>query len=118
MRYQQFASHAYCGAEGPVSKMAPQDEKAFCVPCFDVSRSVITAQCEFRARFKKKTHPTRIMYFFKPCTKLTLHCNHRSGAHRKPFRTTTPSWKLVPRPRSKHDKLGEFPLLAVCVVAV
>jgi hypothetical protein len=29
MRYQQFASHAYCGAAGPVSKMASQQEKAF-----------------------------------------------------------------------------------------
>ena len=28
MRYQQFASHAYCGAAGPVSKMASQQEKA------------------------------------------------------------------------------------------
>ena len=26
MRYQQFASHAYCGAAGPVSKMASQEE--------------------------------------------------------------------------------------------
>ena len=31
MRYQQFASHAYCGAAGPVSKMASQEEKAFFV---------------------------------------------------------------------------------------
>ena len=31
MRYQQFAFHAYCGAAGSVSKMAPQQEKAFCV---------------------------------------------------------------------------------------
>ena len=31
MRYQQFASHAYCSAAGPVSKMASQQEKAFCV---------------------------------------------------------------------------------------
>jgi hypothetical protein len=31
MRYQQFASHAYCEAGGPVSKMASQHEKAFCV---------------------------------------------------------------------------------------
>jgi hypothetical protein len=28
---QQFASHAYCVAAGPVSKMALQQEKAFCV---------------------------------------------------------------------------------------
>jgi len=53
MRYQQFASHAYCGAAGPVSKMASQQEKAFCVLRFDVSRSVITVQREFRARFRK-----------------------------------------------------------------
>ena len=42
MRYQQFAFHAYCGAAGSVSKMAPQQEKAFCVLRFEVSRSVIT----------------------------------------------------------------------------
>ena len=29
---------------GPVSKMASQQEKAFCVPRFEVSRSVITVQ--------------------------------------------------------------------------
>jgi len=39
--------------EGPVSKIALQQEKAFCVLCFEVSRSVITVQCEFRARFRK-----------------------------------------------------------------
>jgi hypothetical protein len=39
MRYQQFASHAYCGAAGPVSKMASLQEKAFCVLRFEVSRS-------------------------------------------------------------------------------
>jgi hypothetical protein len=31
MRYQQFTSHAYCVAAGPVSKMALQQEKVFCV---------------------------------------------------------------------------------------
>ena len=53
MRYQQFASHAYCEAAGPVSKMASQQGKAFCVLRFEVSRSVITVQREFRARFRK-----------------------------------------------------------------
>jgi len=43
MLYQQFASHAYCGA----------------------------------VRFRKDA-PARCV-FSKPCTKLTLHCNHRSG---------------------------------------
>jgi len=52
MRYQQFASHAYCGAAGPVSKMATQKAKALCVLCFEVSRSVITVQRGFRARFR------------------------------------------------------------------
>ena len=41
MRYQQFAFYAYCGAAGPVYKMAPQQEKAFCVLHFEVSRPVI-----------------------------------------------------------------------------
>jgi hypothetical protein len=49
MCYQQFASHAYYGAAGLVSKMASQQEKA----CATSSS--------------------------KPCTKLTLHCDHRSG---------------------------------------
>jgi len=53
IRYQEFASHAYCGAAGPVSKMASQQEKAFCVLRFEVSRSVITVQRELRARFRK-----------------------------------------------------------------
>jgi hypothetical protein len=50
--YQQFASHAYCGAAEPVSKMASQQEKAFCVLSFEVFRSVITVQREFCARFR------------------------------------------------------------------
>ena len=53
MRYQQFTSHAYYRATGPASKMALQQEKAFCVLCFEVSRSVITVQREFRAWFRK-----------------------------------------------------------------
>jgi hypothetical protein len=53
MLYQQFAPHAYCGAAGPVSKMALQQQKAFCVLRFEVSRSVITVQLEFHVRFKK-----------------------------------------------------------------
>ena len=77
MRYQQFASHGYCGAAEPVSRMASQQEKAWCV-------------------------------FSKPCTKLTLQWSQiwtpQNGAHRKPFPAATPSWKLAPRPRSKHEK--------------
>jgi protein involved in ribonucleotide reduction len=44
-------SHAYCRAAGPVSKMAPQQEKAFRVLRFEVSGSVVTVQREFRVRF-------------------------------------------------------------------
>jgi hypothetical protein len=53
MRYQQFASLTYHGAAGPVSKMASQQVKAFCVLIFYVYRYMITEQREFRARFKK-----------------------------------------------------------------
>ena len=60
------------GAAGLVSKMASQQEKAFCVLGFEVSRSVITVQREFRARFRKDAP----CVFSKPCTKLTLYCNH------------------------------------------
>ena len=49
MRYQQFASHAYCGAAVSVYKMVSQQENAFCVRRFEVSRSVITVQREFLA---------------------------------------------------------------------
>ena len=28
----------------------------------------------------------------------------QNGAHRKPFPAATPSWKLAPRPRIKHEK--------------
>ena len=58
MRYQQVASHACCGAAGPLSKMASQHEEVFCVLRFEVFRSVITVQREFRARFRK----------YAPCT--------------------------------------------------
>ena len=50
---QQFAFHAYCGAAGPVSKMASQQEDVFCVLRFEVSRSVITVQHEFCEQFRK-----------------------------------------------------------------
>jgi hypothetical protein len=54
MRYHQFNSHAYCGAAEPVSMMASQQEKAYCVLRSEMSRSVIKVQAEFRARFKKR----------------------------------------------------------------
>jgi len=116
MRYQQFASHSYCWAAGPVSKMASQQEKTFCVLRFEVSRSVITVQREFRARFRKDA-PAR--------------CNHRSG-HLKTEHTE--SFFLLRRhlgnwPRGSavsmrsellvaHEKLGQLLLLTMYVVSV
>jgi hypothetical protein len=65
---------------GPVSKMASQQERAFCVLRFEVSRSVITVQRELCARFRTAD----------------------SACATSP--AATPSWKLAPRPRSKHEK--------------
>jgi len=127
MRYQQFASHAFCGAAGPVSKMASQQEKAFCVLRFEVCSSVITVQREFRARLSKDAP----CVFSKPCTQLTLHCNHRSG-HLKTEHTENlfllrrhlGNWPRGPTVSMRsellvaHEKLGQLPLLTVYVVPV
>jgi hypothetical protein len=58
--------------------MASQQAKAFFVLSFEVFGSVITVQREFRARLKNDIILVWCV-FFKPCMKLTLHCNHRSG---------------------------------------
>jgi hypothetical protein len=63
MHYQQFASHAYYGAAEAVSKMALQQEKIFYVLRIEVSRSVITVQCEFRVQFKKFTPHKNNVFF-------------------------------------------------------
>jgi hypothetical protein len=65
MRYHQFASLAYCGAAGQVTKMASQQEKAFSVLHFEMPTSVITVHCEYRAWFKKDA-PHKNDAFFKP----------------------------------------------------
>jgi hypothetical protein len=92
MRYQQFASSVYCGAAGPVSKMASEQEKAFYVLRFEVSRSLITVQREFRARFRKNA---TWCVFSKPCAVILR------------------SELLV-----AHEKLGQLLLLTVYVVPV
>jgi len=94
MRYQQFTSHAYCGAAGPVSNMASQQEKAFCVLRFEVSRSVIIVQHEFRARFRKA---------FSCCDAIL-----ETGSA-----VSMRSELLV-----AHEKLGQLLLLTVYVVPV
>jgi hypothetical protein len=74
MRYQQFASHAYCEAAGPVSKMASRKEKAFCVLRFEVFRSVITVQREFRARLNKYApHKINVNRWYRSLWKLDVY---------------------------------------------
>jgi hypothetical protein len=55
-RQQRQLSKFLMLTAGPVSKMASQQEKAFCVLCFEVSRSVITLQASPGA---KGHHPRR-----------------------------------------------------------
>jgi len=69
--------------------------------------------------------------FSKPCTKLTLHCNHRSG-HIKTEHTESlfllrrhrGNWPHGPAVSMRsellvaHEKLGQLPLLMVFVVPV
>ena len=79
MRYQQFAFHAYCGAAGSVSKMAQQQEKAFCVLRFEVSRSVITVLREFRARFRKDApHRNNITRWYRQFVETGCLCKGKS----------------------------------------
>ena len=78
---------------GPVSKMASQQEKAFCVLRFEASRSVITVQREFRARFRKDA----LCVFSKPYG---------------------PAVSMRSELQVAHEKLGQLPLLTVYVVPV
>ena len=117
MRYQQFVSRAYCGAAGSVSKMALQQEKAFCVFRFEVSKSVITVQREFRARFRKDA-PGRCSVLRSGNLKtehtesLSLLRCHLGNWPRGPA-VSTRSELLV-----AQEKLGQFLLLTVYVVPV
>jgi hypothetical protein len=70
--YPIWAQHTLAAAG------AVQKEEAFCVLRLEVSRSVITVQCEFRVWFKKD-EPQNKNVSLKKCTKLTLHCNRKSG---------------------------------------
>jgi hypothetical protein len=58
------------GQRGPVSKMALQQEKAFCVLRFEVSRSVITVQRQFRAQFITAGSAKLYIYI-----SASFHCN-------------------------------------------
>jgi len=67
------------GPQGPVSKMASQQEKAFCVLRFEVSRSVITVQREFRARFRKDApHRNNITRWYRQFVETGCLCKGKS----------------------------------------
>jgi hypothetical protein len=89
---------------------------------------VIAVQRGFRARFKKYA-PHKNNVLFKPCTTLTLHRNHRSGQVKTEDTDSLPllrrhlgNWSRGPAVSIgsellvAHEKLGQFPLLAVYVV--
>jgi hypothetical protein len=77
IHYQQFAFHAYCGARGPVSKMASGSRRLFVCSVIRCPDLWLQHSVSFVHSLKGMRH-TR-MSFFKPCMKLTLRCNHRSG---------------------------------------
>jgi hypothetical protein len=113
------ASHAYCWAVKPVSKLASQQEKTFCVLHLEMSRSAITVQGEYRSRFKKYIILVWCVFF-------TLHCNHGSE-HLKTENTESllllrrhlGNWSHDPTLSKRdellvaHEKLGQVLLLAV-----
>jgi hypothetical protein len=92
---------------------------------FEVSRSVITVQREFHARFKKDIILVWCV-FFKPFTKLTLQCNDRSG-HLKTEHTQSllllqrqlgnwscgPAISMITELWVALEKSEQFPLLTV-----
>ena len=79
IRYHHFTSHAYCRAAGLVFKMASQQEMAFCVLGFEVSRSVITVQRDFRARFRKDSpHRNNITRWYRQFVETGCLCKGKS----------------------------------------
>ena len=124
MRYQQFASHAYCGAsfkDGVAAGKGFLCARFWGVQICDSSAAWVSFRKDASCR----------CVFSKPCTKLTLHCNHRS-VHLKTEHTE--SLFLLRRhlwnwPRGSavsmrsellvaHEKLGQLLLLTVYVVPV
>ena len=83
--------------------------------------------CDYSARFRKGAPAWCV--FSKPCTKLTLHCNHRSG-HLKTEHTESlfllrrhlgnwprgPAVSIRSELLAAHEKLGQLLLLTVYVV--
>jgi len=99
-------------AAGPVSKMASQQEKAFCVLRFEVFRSMITVQRDFRARFRKDA-PGRSEH---------LKTEHKESLFL--LRRHLGNWPRGPAVGMRnellvaHEKLGQLLLLTVYIVPV
>ena len=71
------------GPRGSVSKMASQQEKAFCVLGFEVSSSVIAVQREFRARFRKDApHRNNITRWYRQFVETGCLCKGKPGRPR------------------------------------
>jgi len=126
MRYQQFAAHAYCGTAGPFSKMVSQQEKAFCVLRFEVSRSVIIVQREFRARLEK-THGASCLNRARNSRCTVIRSGHLKTEHTESLfllRRDLGNWPRGPAISMRnellvaHEKLVQLPLLTVYVVPV
>jgi hypothetical protein len=109
MHYQQFVSHAYCGATGPVSKIASRHKKAFCMLLFEVSRSVITLQREFRGRFRTagSTVITDLVTSKRSTQKAFSCCDT--------ILETGPTVSMRSELLVAHKKLGQLPLYLVPV---
>ena len=107
-------------------------------PCHENQLDVLFILRPTESQLKSTTHTSCCIYrvyawcvFSKPCTKHTLHCNHRSG-HLKTEHTESlfllrrhlGNWPRGPAlsMRSEllvaHEKLGQLPLLKVYVVPV
>ena len=115
MRYQQFASRAYCGAS---FKMASQQGKAFCVLHFEVSRSVIKVQREFRARFRKDApHRNNITKWYREFVETGCTADHNSGHATSSLRWTDYRVDVCRVTQGAHieglwlphEKLGQLP---------
>jgi hypothetical protein len=113
---------------GLVSKMASQQEKAFCVLHLRCPDLWLQCSVSFNHGLEKTSDNN---VFFKLYTKLMLHCNDRSGhlktEHTESFfllRRHLGNWSCSTAVSTRSDllimyeKLGQFPLLIMYVVPV
>jgi hypothetical protein len=97
---------------GPVSKMASQQEKAFCVLRFEVFIYVITVQREFSARFRtagsacatnSMTFITILIYFWG-IRRTERHRNHLGGIAQSLYRLAMGWTVLGSNPEVFHTR--------------